>query len=375
MTARAAVGSPKSSPSHGPAKPDPSTFELLDNYRRKYLGIDMILKTLCYALRMRLHFTPEGDAAQRDYLATLIDRIIECRMLCNATKEPGTAKAALTALGGAHGAHRTTFQKCVAILTALSFGFRVIEQSFGDLGLTQKVVMQHWDRYYLSNKYKMFKTFSLICCALLEINKLRSPIRKAIARWAKARAAASFQARNQAALAKGHIRRLSSCNEMSKDGNPDSSGNDGMQETASVITSPVPGTPTVCSPVTTGGATSSTWRRFSLADNVAAAIAADNSGAMQQEASFASSTAEPPRRPQEPLDLISITRKPSVRSALFLTRNIADLIVYSQWIDAWRPWKPLEFACGMVSGGLGVVIVWADTVADATGRSSNLAAP
>jgi hypothetical protein len=340
-------------------RPTPSMVDLLDLYRRKYLGIDMVLKTLCYGLRMRMHYAAEDDKARRDFLVTLIDRIIECRMLCNSVKEPGTAKCAIVAFRGvvAAGPRTTTFQRAVALLTTMSFGFRFFEQCFGDLGFTQKVIMQHWDRYYLSNKYKMFKTFSLICCALLELNKLRAPVLKAIAKWSKRREAASRLSRNQKALDSGHIRRLSSCNDLAKDGAVDAAdnGSAAAQETASIITSPVAGTPTA-TPVVRDP----TGRGFSP-------VAA-------------------PMGPPEPLspmlpppadnqyDLVGLTRLPHVRSALFFIRNIADLIVYSQWIESYRPWKPLEYGCGMVSGGLGVLIVWADTVADATGRSLPAAA-
>jgi len=341
-------------------RPDPTTVAILDQYRRKYLGIDMVLKTLCYALRMRLHYTPESDKAQRDYVATLIDRIIECRMLCNSVKEPGTAKSAIVALTKAlgHDQPRTSFQRAIGVLTAMSFGFRVFEQLFGDLGFTQKIVMQHWDRYYLSNKYKMFKTFSLLCCALLEINKLRGPIRKWLARWAKQRAAALQRQRNEEALGRGEMPRASSCADLKREGNSPVNGGDGMEETASVITSPVPGTPTASPTMPSTG-------NFALDRTITA------STVLSEPASPHMGPA-PGDEVAAAWDLVGLTRQPHVRSAIFLTRNIADLIVYSQWIDAWRPWKPLEYGCGMVSGGLGVLIVYLDTLADATGRSATI---
>ena len=49
-----------------------------------------------------------------------------------------------------------------------------------------------------------------------------------------------------------------------------------------------------------------------------------------------------------------------VRSHLFLLRNVCDMIVYFQWIESYRPYKTLEYICGIISGGLGVYLVWAD---------------
>lgn len=76
----------------------------------------------------------------------------------------------------------------------------------------------------------------------------------------------------------------------------------------------------------------------------------------------------PPRAPVG-IDIVGETRKPQVRSALFLLRNIADIIVYSQWISWYNPPKTLEYSCGLLSGTLGVLLVWCDTYADATDRS------
>lgn len=48
-------------------------------------------------------------------------------------------------------------------------------------------------------------------------------------------------------------------------------------------------------------------------------------------------------------------------SALFLTRNICDCIVYYQWMESYRPNKTLEYLCGTFSGVVGVWLVWRDT--------------
>lgn len=47
-------------------------------------------------------------------------------------------------------------------------------------------------------------------------------------------------------------------------------------------------------------------------------------------------------------------------SAVFLFRNICDMIVYFQWIESYRPNKHLEYICGFFSGLIGVYIVWKD---------------
>jgi hypothetical protein len=48
-------------------------------------------------------------------------------------------------------------------------------------------------------------------------------------------------------------------------------------------------------------------------------------------------------------------------SSLFLLRNIADMIVYYQWIESYNPNKNIEYSCGFFSGAVGVWLVWRDS--------------
>ncbi|KAK7202262.1 hypothetical protein NESM_000297200 [Novymonas esmeraldas] len=42
-------------------------------------------------------------------------------------------------------------------------------------------------------------------------------------------------------------------------------------------------------------------------------------------------------------------------------RTLCDMYVYYKWIPAYQPIKTLEFSCGLVSGIIGVWLVWKDT--------------
>jgi hypothetical protein len=50
-------------------------------------------------------------------------------------------------------------------------------------------------------------------------------------------------------------------------------------------------------------------------------------------------------------------------SILFLMRNIADMIVYYQWIESYKANKNVEYLCGFFSGAVGVWLVWKDSKA------------
>ncbi|CUG94230.1 Hypothetical protein, putative [Bodo saltans] len=50
-------------------------------------------------------------------------------------------------------------------------------------------------------------------------------------------------------------------------------------------------------------------------------------------------------------------------SVLFLLRNIADMIVYYQWIESYKANKNVEYLCGFFSGAVGVWLVLRDSIA------------
>lgn len=61
-----------------------------------------------------------------------------------------------------------------------------------------------------------------------------------------------------------------------------------------------------------------------------------------------------------PCESVEELRSQLRRSVIFLVRNICDMIVYFQWIEWYRPYKTLEFTCGLISGSLGMYLVWGD---------------
>lgn len=309
-------------------KPRPPLPIVLAAYLRKYLGLDMALKTICYAMRLRMVWS--ADAAHRDWLQILVLNIVDCRMLCNSMKHIFTFisayRAARTPL------KNTEFQTLVAKLcTVLSFFFRTFEQLFGDLGYLQKNVFGHWSRDYLSRNYKKYKTFALVCNAILEAMKLYPSFRRVVA-----------------PVIGESERRLRHLRTFSSDTNQAAFFADAKG--------------VAWTPVVNGASRFFPGWKSPLASpppdplTVAAAAGAGNAF-----------TVVAPRRQAEAALTPSIAERmqdPTLRSALFLTRNVADIIVYGQWVSWYNPPKTLEYCCGILSGALGVFIVWADTEAE-----------
>ena len=48
------------------------------------------------------------------------------------------------------------------------------------------------------------------------------------------------------------------------------------------------------------------------------------------------------------------------KSILLWLRNVGDMIIYFQWIEAYRPNRVLASLCGIYSGAVGVYLVWTD---------------
>jgi hypothetical protein len=299
-----------------------STLRLLEVYQRKYLGIDMVMKAICYGMRLAVLYV--HDAKTKEILETNILNIVDCRMLCNSLKHFGTARNAKTALDAAL-LETSTTKQIVGMLTVGSFAFRVFEQIFGDLGYLQKNWFSEWSRYGISKRYKMFKTCSLICCALLELHKLRPQLLRLL-----------HVLLNQLRITRGLIRnrlRHGSSSDMPIDRLD-------TVETSSVVGSPI-----------------------TLSPRRSPAVAGDSG--------FDTPTVPQQQQQQQPscFSIVEYTRRPEVRSSLFLTRNIADLIVYLTWIEQYNPNKTLVNACGVLSGLLGVLIVWCDNKAELLGMN------
>lgn len=356
------MASPSASPALRPTGAAASGVVSLDAadvftvYTRKYLGIDMMLKTVCNLLRLKSLYTV--DAPRKAELDALILSIVDCRMLCNSMKPLATARQAWSAFQAPPGPGRG-YAHVVKLLTVLSFAFRVGEQCFGDLSYLQKNWFSEWPRQLLSKRYKMYKSFSLLCCAILEAIKL-APYIARLASKAKAYGRHLLTSTSSSSVEGGrtHHRRASSSVGDTALGGMDEE-EDSFMETASIVGSPTVRTPTD-TPIGSSSAPAPCEAFERQPPPPPPPIPAPlrlRPLCTRGECLVDCSTANLPY-------LVRWTRHQHVRSTIFFVRNVADIVVYAQWIDSYRPYKTLEYLCGILSGALGVFIVWVDCQAD-----------
>jgi hypothetical protein len=317
-----------------PPPPNPGPFlQRLEIYMSKCIGRDMTLKTIVYFLRFAVLYTQ--DAKREAMLNTLVLNIIDCRMLYNSAKFWGTFRTCINTV------REDKSEAFIKICTILSFFFRSLEQLSGDLGYLQKnVFTESWSRERCSWHYKFNKSISLMCCAIVESFKVLDLSEK-LAR-----------ARHRHEVRAIHVRAPSdSCSPTSGDQRP---------------------MPTAVAP----GGLNGFLEPNAAHDSTAHGMKRSLSGAfnewdypaLPEDLGLVRRTP-----PQSPIDDVDSHVWPKHipehelerqrrRSVMFLARNIADIVVYSQWISWYHPWKHLEYACGVFSGAVGMYLVWEDSV-------------
>ena len=331
----------------------PNTLAVFDSYRGKYVGIDMILKAICYFLRLRNAWTP--DDAVRAERAKLVGSIVDCRMLCNSMKHFATLKQGVRAWEKT-GKARPEMPLSIRLLTVFSYLFRVVEQVFSDLGYLQKHWFSQWSRVFLSTNYKRWKSFSLVCCAIVEVSRIRATAAKLL-----------------------ELPSLEPSPERERKGIPPVSS---MMQLASPAsrhnTSPFPDgvTPPSASPVDATTPSPDTPPGSGCRSPVTEAR--EDFPVRGHKTNYPGSPYWAPpgvggtrhlRRPSA-VDLAereeqrAELRTALRRSCMFLVRNLCDLVVYLVWLSWWRPWATIESVCGMASGLLGAILVWEVTVAE-----------
>ncbi|EPY31113.1 hypothetical protein STCU_03616 [Strigomonas culicis] len=67
---------------------------------------------------------------------------------------------------------------------------------------------------------------------------------------------------------------------------------------------------------------------------------------------------------------LALIRKELAHVRLMTLRTICDMYVYYKWIPRYTPIPTLEYICGMISGMIGVFMVWSDVVEKASGTGA-----
>ena len=273
-----------------------------DKYRSKYVGLDMLMKTIGYLLRAKLIALTPGSQAHVD-ISKLLQSMVECRMLCNSMRHFGTLKTSFdqwrnSVPGSDVNSARVSF--AIRIITLWSLWFRTVEQIFSDCAFWNKsMFLTRLSRATISYNYKKWKSLSLACCVVIESYK--------------------------ALKARGALLKLQS--------RADEIESRSMTPHADTGRSPVQ----QASPM-------------HPSSRILSGFPCE-----QQQLQL--------HQQQQNMEKRSKLRTLLRRSIMFLIRNICDLIIYSQWIPGYVCPKSLEAFCGIISGAFGVYLVWEDTPA------------
>lgn len=308
-------------------------------YTQKSVGVDMALKTVCYVFRLYGLRSP----AHQQLSEPIVSSIIECRMLGNIWKHFGTARQILPAIeaGGATG------YAGLALINGLSVLMRTWEQTASDAGVLQRYIIQSWSRQRLSKAYKFAKSISLTCVAVVELCRMlihTSNNRRGGRRLGGA--GEDVQPRSRNASCEGRRR----------------------EDVADVPTvGCTAGSPHSHSPMVGSTPVIDDRRRqhstCAGSDEFAFPLAAQPPSSARSSRLVAAAGSGPSAVVDEDggdAAAAAVKRAAFVKAALIFIRAVADMVVYYQWVDSYRPPKGLEYTCGLVSGALGVYLVASD---------------
>ena len=303
-----------------PSKPQKTLMERMEKYQTKCVGRDMMLKSIVYTLRLAtLHCGNNQKLLTK--LQVLILNIIDTRMLFNQIKYINSARMTIKTLMAKDSKPTTTVIK---VFTALSWFFRTFEQFFGDLGYVQKNwLTTEWSRQRLSWHYKFNKSISLTLNAIVELIKVLV-LQGKISRANEAKRGANHRRVNSGAM----------------DSFISSPSSSGPNLDRNHVSSPA------AQEATPSGNQVSHF---------------PNSPGTDPIPSPEKSPAQPSLKPQNVNhDVADLTHQRN-RCTLFFLRNIADMIIYFQWVTWYQPNLRLCYLCGVFSGLVGVHLVWEDS--------------